>query len=154
MKLRGLFLIILGVVAGRLTTDIKVHAQQGCSASSLNGTYGYKMDGSYFDNVGNAYQYSAVGRMVADGNGGLTGVETNSNYGMPTRNVTYTGTYTVNDNCTGSIVLKLTNAPTNYDFVILPSVNQMNLIETESGITITGVATAQLPAATPTPSLR
>jgi hypothetical protein len=152
MKLRGVLLVVLGVMAGRLTTDIKkVHAQQGCSLSTLNGAYAYRVDGNYFDNQGLNYQYSAVGRLVADGNGGFTGSETNSNLGTPRRSQTYTGTYTMNSDCTGSLVFKLSNAPTNYDIVVVPAKNEVYLIESESGITMTGTAALQN-AAAPAPA--
>jgi hypothetical protein len=108
------------------------------------------MDGNYFDNQGYNYQYSAVGKMLPDGNGAITGTETNSNWGTVTRNVTYTGTYTVNNDCTGSIVLQYTGGPLNYDIVFIPSTNQINMIQSDQGITITGSATAQF-APTPAP---
>ena len=151
MRTLGILLIGLGLLAGRLTTDVKpVRAQQGCSVASLKGPFVYRLDGNYFDNQGYSYQYSAVGKMLPDGNGGITGTETNSNWGTVKRNVTYTGTYTVNNDCTGSMALQYSGGPLNYDIVFIPSTNQVNLIQTDTGITITGSATAQF-APTPAP---
>ena len=55
-----------------------VHAQSGCDVTSLNGAYGYNLNGYAYDNAGNLYLIASSGRLVADGNGGVTGADTYS----------------------------------------------------------------------------
>src|SRR5260370_17562349 len=53
-----------------------VHADTGCDATSLNGAYGFNLSGFFFDNFGNPNFFSNSGRLVADGQGALTGNQT------------------------------------------------------------------------------
>ncbi len=152
MRNWGVLLIGLGLVATRLTTDVKVKAQQGCATQSLKGPFIYKFDGNYFDNQGYNYPYSAVGRVVPDGNGALTATETNSIFGNVKRNATYTGTYTVNNDCSGSMVFQYSGGASNYDFVFIQATNQLHLIESDQGVTISGTATAQFAPTPATPT--
>jgi hypothetical protein len=150
MRKWGIVLIGLGLLATRLTTDVKVRAQQGCTVQSLKGPFVYRFDGNYFDNQGYNYQYSSVGRVTPDGNGALTATETNSIFGTVKRNATYTGTYTVNTDCSGSMVFQYTGGSMNYDFVFIPATNQLHMIESDQGVTISGSATALFAPTPPT----
>src|SRR5579864_8712684 len=80
-----------------------VHAAT-CDATALNGTYGYTQNGFFFDNAGNTFFYSAAGSFLADGQGNLTGKETNSVNGGVTQAAPYAGTYNVNSDCSGSMI--------------------------------------------------
>src|SRR5512142_2302017 len=85
-----------------------VHAQSNaCDATSFTGAYGYVLNGFAYDNAGNMYLFGAAGRMVSDGNGNLTGADTLSFDGSITKRQ-YTGTYTMNADCTGSLTFSMT----------------------------------------------
>src|SRR5262249_20220121 len=78
----------------------KAQAQSGCTRASFQGAFGYTFTG--LSGI-NALPFAAVGRLVADGQGNVSGSETQSDNGEISRR-TYTGTYKVNSDCTGSEV--------------------------------------------------
>ena len=86
------------VFALRLISIPKVQAQGSCTIATFQGAFGYTFTGlTGF----NALPFAAVGRLVADGQGNLAGAETDSSNGNIFQR-TYTGTYKVNADCTGS----------------------------------------------------
>lgn len=118
-----------------------VHAST-CDATALSGSYGYTITGFTIDNAGNLGFFSSAGSMVADGQGNLTGQETDVFDGQVTRGAAITGSYTVNPDCSGSFT---TNSPTAggpflYDFAITDSGNGMQIVEADAGTNITGTA--------------
>jgi len=78
-----------------------------------------------------------IGVLTADGNGNISGVETLSVNGVITSGVSLTGTYTMNADCTGSIV---TTAPdgavTDHDFVLDDTKKEIRIIVTKSGAVV------------------
>jgi hypothetical protein len=122
-----------------------VRADAGCDATILNAAYGYSFSGFIIDNAGNLNLFSAAGRAVPDGQGGLSGKDTFSFDGSIVRGRTYTGTYTVNSDCTGSITLSdPTNVTINADFVITNNGNELQLVESDRGSNISGSAKRQV----------
>ncbi len=125
-----------------------VHAQT-CDVTSLNGVYGFRVDGNFFDNQGYSNYLSAAGIFTADAQGGLSFKDTTSLDGSITRNQTYSGTYTVNSDCTGSITA---NSPAagvalGFDFALVNNNTEMQVINT-NGTNMTGTAKKQvIPAA-------
>ena len=122
-----------------------VHAQTGCSVATLNGTYGYTLSGFYFDNFGNTGLFSAAGNLTADGQGNLTGQETQSATGSIIRAAAYTGTYTVNADCSGTLTpsSQAIGGTFAYDFVITDAGTGLHLVEADRGTNITGAARKQ-----------
>jgi hypothetical protein len=129
-----------------------VHAQTGCDATSLNGAYGYTYTGFYFDQFGNTNFLSVSGRFVADGQGNLTGKESDSFSGQVLRGDPYTGTYTIDSDCTGTLsTSSQAVGSAAYDFVLVNNGAEIQLVETDGGTNITGVGKKQsipVPAAT------
>jgi hypothetical protein len=122
-----------------------VHADAGCDATILNGAYGYLFSGPIFDNAGNLNFFSVAGRFLPDGQGGLSGKDTFSFDGSIVRGRTYTGTYTVNSDCTGSLTLTdPANGTINADFVITNNANELQLVASDNGTNITGSAKRQV----------
>ena len=121
-----------------------VHAQTGCTLTSLSGAYGVRLAGVFFDSSGNTVYASSGGLWTVDGQGNLTGKETDSFDGKIFRADTYTGTYTMNSDCTGSLS---TNSQAvgaaSYDFTLTNGNNQIHLVENDSGTNITGQANKQ-----------
>src|SRR6266496_2921478 len=87
-------IVVLAVIAfaRHFSHAPTVHAQTGCDVTSLSGAYGYGLNGFVYDNQGNLYFLASAGRLVADGNGGVTGGDTYSFDGTIGKR-TYTGTY-------------------------------------------------------------
>lgn len=122
-----------------------VRADAGCDATILNAAYGYSFTGPIFDNAGNLNFFSVAGRFLPDGQGGLTGKDTFSFDGSILRGRTYTGTYTVNSDCTGSITLSdPINGTIDADFVIVNNGNELQLVAYDNGTNITGSAKRQV----------
>src|SRR6266702_2252422 len=93
MKRQTVVLLGLSLLIGRLSQEVQVKAQNGCSLQSLSVPYTYALSGSYFDAKGGGYGFSSAGRFVPDGNGSFTGVDTYSDGAVITRGRRYSGTY-------------------------------------------------------------
>jgi hypothetical protein len=148
-KLAVVMLLGLGLLCGRLSREVRVKAQDGCSLQSLAVPYTYALSGSYFDSLGRAYGFSSAGRFVPDGNGNFTGVDTNSDGALVTRGRKYFGDYTVNaTDCTGSAVFKDTGGRpfANVDLIITNNGKNLNFIQSDLGTNIAGTAQQQFPA--------
>ena len=133
--------ILAGIVLGgtvlilRLVTAPKVRAQDACTTDSFQGAFGYTFTGlTGF----NALPFSAVGRLLADGQGNVSGVETDSSNGEIFQR-TYTGTYQVNADCTGSQVSVDNFGKTvKCNFVIVSGGAEIRVIETDRNTAIVG----------------
>jgi hypothetical protein len=114
-----------------------------CSAKSLDGSYGYVVNGT---NVGGALvpgPVAAVGFATADGAGNLTATDTVSANGTLIRRA-ISGTYTVNANCTGQLTFTDNFAQTTHlDFVVTQNRQEFNFIQTDPGAVTTGTAKKQ-----------
>ena len=126
-------------------------AANGRSLSSVKGTYGYTLQGT----LGNTTPLAGIGMLVADGNGGLSGTETLQVYGQGTQTNAFLGTYLVNSDGTGTMVINYPVAPApaqdpdnpnfnvpqavtaKYDFVIVNGVAQIKGMRSENGIIAT-----------------
>jgi hypothetical protein len=126
-----------------------VHAQNGCDASSFSGAYGYNLTGVTYDAQGFQYILAAVGRGVADGAGGITGGDTFSFDGTIVRR-TFTGTYTVNADCTGSVTLQVSITGTNNtgathgDIVAVNNGREVDFVQTDAPFVFSGAFKKQV----------
>jgi hypothetical protein len=78
-----------------------VHAQSGCTNSTLSGNYGFIFSG--FQRTHNkSVPFYGAGLAVADGAGNLSATFAASINGISSTNNTYSATYTVNSDCTVS----------------------------------------------------
>src|SRR5262249_21290843 len=135
---------LVGLPALRMLRPSVVRAQTGCSATSLSNAYGYNFSGTFYDNVGNLYFYADVGVLSADGNGQLTGSDTVSKDGVIKQQRTFTGTYTVNPNCSGSAKFQFSDGSnTTMDFALGNGGKAISFIDTDTNVIVTGTATAQ-----------
>ena len=80
---------------------------------------------------------AAVGWIAYDGKGNLINTFTVSVNGVISREVTVTGTYTVNPDCTGS---EAASDGTHYDFVVAPDGSMFHWIETDATSVVSGTA--------------
>jgi hypothetical protein len=103
---------------------------------SFTGTAG----GPIFNN--STGPFAAVGRIVFDGNGNLQLTATTSIIGFIIPGSLFTGTYTVNRDCTGTMRFATGSShgvPT-FDIVSTPGGRHISIIQTNTGTVITGKA--------------
>src|SRR5262252_5906417 len=149
MKRVATLIIVAGMLVGgsilalRLINAPKVEAQNSCTDASFEGAFGYTFTG--LTGV-NALPFAAVGRLVADGQGNLAGLETDSSNGKIFQR-TYTGTYKVNSDCTGSEVSYDNFGKTvKCDFVIVAGGKEIQAIETDRNTAVVGTLKQQFDA--------
>jgi uncharacterized protein (TIGR03437 family) len=80
-----------------------------CANSTLSGIYYYLLSGDLLS--GNqVYPYVELGKLVADGNGGVSG-NSHASVGGSISAYTLAGTYAVQSSCTGSMTLSVNSQP-------------------------------------------
>ncbi len=126
-----------------------LHAQNGCDATTFSGVYGSNLSGSVYDNQGYVYLLASVGRFVFDGAGNITGADTTSFDGSLNRR-TFTGTYTVNADCTGSVTFQFgSNGTVHGDIVAVNDAKQINFVQTDTDYIFSGTLVKQAQTAAP-----
>lgn len=108
-----------------------------CTLSSLKGCYGY----SYTGGVQGFGSIAAVGPINFDGEGN-TSATYSVNLGGANFQGSFTGTYTVNEDCTGTITinLPLLGISSNGRFVVVDGGKEAPFMGTDTGVTVTGIA--------------
>lgn len=137
MKTRGALTVVIIVLFLSVVPDAEVSAHHQCTLASLDGAYGFTSTGALV-NVG---PVANVGIFAFDGEGTFSQDFTNSRNGVITH-LSFTGTYTVNPNCTGSWAVP--GGP-QVDFVIVAGGSEVLFIRTNSGATVTGILRKQSP---------
>jgi hypothetical protein len=140
MAFATIVLVALGVLAGRFTAQPVARAQSGCATANLKGAYGLAVNGFFYDVDGNQGVYSSAGLAVADGAGGITGTDTLNLDGTPTRGRQFTGTYTVNTDCSGTMNLKdAKGVPiTNMDMVVANGGKDVVMVDYDTDMILNG----------------
>ena len=91
---------------------------KGCNNATLQGTFAYTSSGAFVAAPAPIGPYAETGAQIFDGNGGTATAgmsNTNGNVAVATT----TGTYTVNSDCTGTMVLQIApGIAAHYFFVI------------------------------------
>ena len=111
------------------------YAQSGCSVATLTGNYGFNNPGFVTANhsvKGAEVPFASMGVAAFDGAGNVSGTYTLALKGEISSGNTFTGTYTVNSDCTGSTTV--TGAPSG-NLVILGGGAEVFRIETTPGFT-------------------
>jgi len=107
---------------------------QSCSNSSLSGAYGFAGTGT----DASANPVALAGLYNADGNGNLTGTQTESVNGTLSLNVPISGTYTINSNCNGTATITPKGGPAaHYNLTLASAGSRAFSLETDSGTIIT-----------------
>ena len=150
MKKRAIAVLVLVTVAvfiGRFTAQPVAREQSGCSVATLKGTYGFAVNGFFYYSEGSQGVYSSAGTAVADGNGAISGTDTVNLDGRPTRGRQYSGTYTINNDCSGSMNLKDSkgNVIANMDLVVTNGGKNMMLVDYDTDTIFNGTAAAVTP---------
>jgi hypothetical protein len=136
MKPRGLWAAgvvllvvgLVGVLAMRTGYAEDENASRAkCSEATLDGTYLFADDGFVIrDNE--KVPFAASGYEVYDGNGHTKGVVTTNVNGKITSKETFSGTYTVKEDCTGSSTY---TDGTRYDDYIAPDGSMLTFVQTK-----------------------
>jgi hypothetical protein len=127
-----------------------VQPKQRFSLASLQGHYTYNLGGMIFGLPKGFNLYHETGAFVADGNGGLTGVDDFSS-GATASNSPFTGSYTISGDGTGTMTLTLPGRQIQLA-ITLQSTTDVYLLEYDTFATGTGGAFAQATSATSAPS--
>ena len=142
--------VLCAVVVG-LGIVPRAHAlNHKCSNATLQGSFGYTATGTLLPTGAPppfAGPFAEVGRQTFNGSGETSGSATLSANGN-TQKVTVSGTYTVNPDCTGSMILNVAplGVTSHLDFVIDNDGLQIRTISTDAGIAVeTRVYTKQFP---------
>ena len=147
----GLALILLVVVgAAALLTTIGVGyaknedaaSKAKCSEATLKGTYLFAQNG--VEIKGDEQRPVAIaGYEVFDGNGKVKGVDSSNFNGEITRNERFSGTYTVNADCTGTATY---SDGTRYDQFIAPDGSILTFVLTKPSEGVTSAFELQVTA--------
>jgi hypothetical protein len=130
-----------------------------CDATTLNAAFGYRLSGTAYDSQGYAYILGIVGRIIFDGAGNLTGMQTYNIDGyFINRQQQLTGSYAMSADCTGSVTVTPSSGSTmHFDFVAVSGGNEIELVQVDTGYSLTGTmkiqnppVAATTPATTPT----
>ncbi len=127
--------MLLGVQADASTPQI---GGGTCSTSMVKGTYFYLFAGAIVS--GQSVAFAQLGKLVADGNGNYYGNAFGSGNGQQAAD-SFSGTYTVQPNCTGSM--------TGTTFQVVNNGQGMILAITTPNAYATGAADRQTAGATP-----
>lgn len=116
------------------------HASASCSNANLKGNYGFVLTGLN----SSAFFTASLGLFVMDGKGSLTGSDTISNNGVIASSVALTGSYTIHSNCSGTVTFTPAGGSKESFSVVIDSKNtRLEMIETDSGYTVSGYALVQ-----------
>ena len=137
-------LLVFGALAMTLAPHCLMAQNEGfCTQATLKGAYvmsatGTRYAGTPPQPVGTG---GTVAKVVYDGQGGATSTQTLSAAGTIFRQITATGSYTVNSDCTGSKTFtSSTGQVSHFDFVVTPNGQTITFIETDPGFVLTGTA--------------
>lgn len=137
--LSGVVAVVVAAVVVFSTTSKNgvqmVHAQGGCSLASLKGNYGFTSAGFSATSTHGTAQFpvAAVGVVTFDGAGNATGSFTASFNGKANPESPYTGTYTMNSDCSG--LLTSTDGADDFAFVIVSGGADVLLTDVSPGTT-------------------
>lgn len=125
---------LLGVLSGCDGGDSE--AQSGCSVATLKGAYLYALDGFIIsgDTASQRTPFAQSGREIFHGDGTMSGVGT-GNFNGVLAHLTYTGTYTVGADCTGSVIFTDNGgAVSHYDIAIEDGGAEFGFVQTDAGV--------------------
>ena len=134
--LRTVIVFLAAVVLGQSQS-------QPYNLTSLNGAYAFDIAGSAYDLNGYPDLIFEMGMLTADGAGNLTGNGTLSLNGSIIRR-TFTGTYTINPDGTGSMVLYPTFGPNIHaDLVLASGGRSVKFVLSDANNALTGTMRTQ-----------
>ena len=133
MKVIGVGMIFgAGVLAGKIVMPLKVWGggPKPCTLESYQGRYVFHGDG----------KFSAIaGLEIYNGDGTMTGIFSASDDGVIIKEVAYTGTYTVNADCTSTLTTVDQNKEVTHNSQFLgPKGEEFTWVQTDPGSVSSG----------------
>jgi len=127
-------------VALFITMALPAQATQ-CSLANVAGSYGYTTSGFVAIAPGTFVPAAAAGRVTFDGHGHVNGTQTRVVAGS-SLDETYSGTYSVNPNCTGSctVLVEPDTRTSTVDVVWTDNTNSISAVFTTPGFILTATA--------------
>jgi hypothetical protein len=141
MQLRALFSIgglLIALASGGCGSTAD---GAGCTESTLKGNYVYAYDGFQVmgETAAQRIPFAFAGRDVWHGDGTMSGVGSGGTNGVQDGATTYTGTYTLGADCTGSLVFTdSTGTSTHWDLYVLNNGSLINYVQTDPGFVAAG----------------
>jgi hypothetical protein len=134
----------LMVLAALASVRSSVSEASGCTNATIAGAYGLTATGTLFGPNGARSGIALLGRSVYDGQGRLTGTQTDSIDGT-LEQFTLAGTYAVQPDCTGSEAFTFTSSGevVHANFVVVAQSHAILFIDTDAGTLLTVTATRQ-----------
>lgn len=128
----------LAVTLASGSSSSAARAAEGCGLQSLHGGYGFAYQGQVnAPNFSEAVDIGGTGRAVFNGHGGLSGKEWATTNGL-FEDLTFTGSYTVKPDCTGTMTIVNSNGRTDHGNIALVEGGQeVNYIDTDPGVVLT-----------------
>jgi hypothetical protein len=127
-------LLTLGLLLSGAGHPEQALSENSCSLRTLKGTYAYHCSGVHLGS-GQPVYVAFAGKDHYNGDGTLTGVYTFSENGTIARNISYTGTYTVNPDCTGAYTSVDANGVfTHLDLFFGRDGEEVNFVLTDEGV--------------------
>jgi hypothetical protein len=142
----ALFLMMAGLAALTGSKAFKLHANpQACTTAILRGGYGagttglINISGNPNDiKIKTFVPFAEAAYFLFDAQGNLSGSSTVTFAGFITP-VSFTGTYTVNANCTGSLTVDAgASGIVHRDLVIVDAGKEVDFVSTDPGVVIAG----------------
>jgi hypothetical protein len=154
MALNGVVAVILG---GRMThayskavlalagigllasAPLVAQRPQSCTLRDLKGAYGFTVKTTNSISV----NYILTGRFDADGSGSFSGAG-HENVNFTAGETTFTGTYTINSDCTGDALFQYAaGQQAHLFFVIVEDGNELIILDNDTGVMEAGYAKRQ-----------
>jgi hypothetical protein len=141
--LAGVMIGLAASLAAGSSRQVAV-ANGGCSNHSLRGPYGFAGEGQIFTPPGGSEtaDFASAGQVTFDGQGGLTGSEWESFNGVispTTPAISFSGTYAVESDCTGSATIAGLKAR----LMLVERGQEVNIFATDFGVVAAGQITKQ-----------
>lgn len=144
MQRLGAVIIGVAVLAGAAfliwRAENSVRADIECTVKTLKGSYVYAQDGFNIqgDTAAQRTPFAQAGREFYDSKGKMSGIATASLNGTIVH-ITYSGTYTINSDCTGTVTFTDNLSQTfHYDVFIGEDKREFVFLQTDAGVVSAG----------------
>jgi len=111
-------IVAAGYLTMRTSTKVSAQSSSGCNATTLNSAYGFAHTGQFYVDGYGYLPLAGNGRLAGDGNGNLSGFDTIVADGT-TYKRNFTGTYTVKEDCSGSVSLAFDDQTTMHGDIVI-----------------------------------
>jgi hypothetical protein len=137
------FVLGLAVSLAPASSSPGALAAEGCGLRSLHGPYGFAFQGQVVPPAAEELDLAGAGRIVFDGRGGLSGKEWDSTNGVQ-ESLTFTGSYSIQPDCTGTATLVNSNGRTDHiKLGLIEGGQEFNFTVTDPGVVLTGQVSRQ-----------